>query len=40
MADSHEVTDLLLAWNDGDQSALDRLGPLVQSELERFGSTT
>jgi len=33
---SHEVTNLLLAWNDGDQSALDRLVPLVQSELRRL----
>ena len=33
---SHEVTNLLLAWSEGDQSALDRLAPLVQSELHRL----
>ena len=39
MPDNHEVTDLLLAWGDGDQSALDRLAPLVQSELRRLART-
>ena len=39
LSDSHEVTDLLLAWSDGDQSALDRLVPLVQSELHRLART-
>jgi RNA polymerase sigma factor (TIGR02999 family) len=39
MPDSHEVTDLLLAWGDGDESALDRLAPLVQSELRRLART-
>lgn len=33
---SHEVTQLLLAWNDGDQAALDRLIPLVHTELRRL----
>lgn len=28
-----EVTRLLLAWNDGDESALDQLIPLVHEEL-------
>ena len=32
----HEVTQLLLAWGQGDKSALDRLIPLVQSELRRL----
>ncbi len=36
MPDTHEVTDLLLAWSDGDQSALDRLVPLVHSDLRRL----
>ena len=26
---THEVTQLLLAWGDGDRTALDRLLPLV-----------
>lgn len=30
-----DVTKLLLAWNEGDQSALDRLLPLVYGELRR-----
>src|ERR1700750_1437369 len=30
------VTDLLLAWSDGDQTALDRLIPLVESDLRRL----
>ena len=32
----HEVTQLLLAWNEGDQEALDRLVPLVYDELHRL----
>ena len=31
---SHEVTQLLLAWSDGDQSALEKLTPLVYAELQ------
>ena len=31
-----EITRLLVAWGDGDQSALDELAPLVQSELHRL----
>lgn len=31
-----EVTQLLLAWNNGDVSAFDRLIPLVHSELHRL----
>jgi RNA polymerase sigma-70 factor (ECF subfamily) len=30
---SQHVTDLLIAWGDGDRSALDRLIPLVEAEL-------
>ena len=33
---SHEVTELLLAWNEGDGAALDRLIPLVHAELRRL----
>lgn len=35
-ADAHEVTRLLLAWNEGDAGALDRLMPLVYGELRRI----
>lgn len=31
-----EVTQLLLAWSDGDRAALDRLIPLVLEELRRM----
>jgi RNA polymerase sigma factor (TIGR02999 family) len=33
---SHDVTTLLLAWNNGDQEALDRLMPVVYNELRRM----
>jgi RNA polymerase sigma-70 factor (ECF subfamily) len=33
-----EVTQLLLAWSDGDQAALERLMPLVEAELRRLAS--
>ena len=35
-APSAEVTQLLLAWSKGDQSALDQLAPLVYGELRRL----
>src|SRR5918997_1524507 len=31
-----ELTQLLSAWSGGDQSALDRLIPLVEAELRRL----
>ncbi|MGH9839359.1 MAG: sigma-70 family RNA polymerase sigma factor [Blastocatellia bacterium] len=31
-----EVTQLLLAWSNGDKAALDRLIPLVHAELRRL----
>jgi RNA polymerase sigma factor (TIGR02999 family) len=31
-----EITQLLLAWSDGDRAALDRLMPLVFEELRRI----
>ena len=31
-----EITRLLVAWGDGDQSALEKLAPLVHSELHRL----
>ena len=33
---SHEVTKLLVAWKEGDSAALERLIPLVYSELRRM----
>ena len=32
----HEVTQLLIAWSNGNQAALDRLMPLVDRELHRL----
>ena len=32
----HEVTQLLNAWCQGDQDALERLAPVVESELRRL----
>ncbi len=31
-----EITDLLVAWSQGDQQALERLAPLVEQELRRL----
>jgi RNA polymerase sigma factor (TIGR02999 family) len=36
--DTHEVTELLVAWSDGDELALERLAPLVHVELRRLAS--
>ena len=33
-----QVTDLLLSWGNGDESALARLMPLVHDELHRLAS--
>jgi hypothetical protein len=33
MAPRSDATDLLLAWSNGDDSAFDRLVPLVYQEL-------
>jgi RNA polymerase sigma factor (TIGR02999 family) len=38
MADTHEITRLLLQWSQGDASALDRLTPLVYQELHALAS--
>src|SRR4051794_8760895 len=32
----NDVTQLLAAWGEGDESALDRLTPLVYAELHRM----
>ena len=34
--DSHELTQLLEAWSDGEREALDKLAPLVHAELYRL----
>ena len=34
--EQQEVTALLLAWNEGDSGALDKLTPLVYGELRRL----
>ena len=31
-----DITRLLLAWNDGDEAALEELTPLVYAELHRL----
>ena len=33
---THEITELLVAWGNGDQEALDKLTPLVYQELHRL----
>jgi RNA polymerase sigma factor (TIGR02999 family) len=33
---AHELTELLLAWGDGDEAALARIAPLVHAELYRL----
>ena len=32
----HQVTDLLLAWGNGDRAALDELLPIIHQELRRL----
>lgn len=36
MADKHHITELLVAWNDGDEYALEQLMPIVEQELRRI----
>jgi RNA polymerase sigma-70 factor (ECF subfamily) len=33
---THELTELLLAWGEGDEEALERIAPLVHAELYRL----
>jgi RNA polymerase sigma factor (TIGR02999 family) len=33
---TQEITQLLIAWNNGDEAALEQLTPLVHSELHRL----
>jgi RNA polymerase sigma factor (TIGR02999 family) len=35
---TRQVTELLLAWGDGDQAALEQLIPLVHAELRRIAA--
>ena len=35
-AGSHDITALLVAWSKGDHNALDRLVPLVESEMRQI----
>jgi RNA polymerase sigma-70 factor, ECF subfamily len=34
--ETHELTQLLVAWGDGDEAALDKLAPMVHAELRRL----
>jgi RNA polymerase sigma factor (TIGR02999 family) len=34
----HELTQLLLAWNNGDPTAFDRIVPIVHTELRRLAT--
>jgi RNA polymerase sigma-70 factor, ECF subfamily len=36
---SHDVTELLRAWSNGDETALAQLAPLVESELHRLADS-
>jgi len=38
MVDSHEITQLLLAWGDGDRESFDLLIPIVERELRRMAA--
>ncbi|PYS29464.1 MAG: RNA polymerase subunit sigma-70, partial [Acidobacteria bacterium] len=33
---SHEVTQLLIAWSNGDKAALNKLMPLIYHELRQL----
>ncbi len=35
---ANEVTQLLIDWEEGDKTALDKLLPLVDEELRRLAS--
>jgi RNA polymerase sigma-70 factor (ECF subfamily) len=39
ISSSHQVTQLLRAWSDGDEGALERLAPLVDAELHRLAGS-
>ena len=33
---THDVTELLVAWGNGDEAALEQLAPLIHTELHRL----
>ena len=35
---THEITQLLVAWKEGDQAALEALSPLINQELHRLAT--
>lgn len=35
-ADTQQITELLVAWSDGDQTSLEELMPLVEQELRKI----
>jgi RNA polymerase sigma factor (TIGR02999 family) len=37
--ETHEITQLLLAWGEGDQAAMEQLMPLVYDELRRLAKS-
>jgi RNA polymerase sigma-70 factor, ECF subfamily len=39
MATTHEITEMLVAWSEGDREALDRLAPIVEAELRRLAKS-
>lgn len=39
MSATHEITNLLLAWSEGDRGALDQLAPVVHAELHRLAKS-
>src|SRR5690606_34067665 len=36
MSEEEQITELLVDWSKGDKDALDKLMPLVESELKRI----
>ncbi len=36
MSDGQHITEMLAAWSDGDKSSIDRLLPVVETELRRI----
>ena len=39
MLTTHEITELLVAWSEGDRGALDQLVPIVEAELRRLAKS-
>jgi len=39
MSTTHEITKLLIAWSEGDREALERLAPMVHTELRRLAKS-